>query len=116
MRSYQELKSDILYLSENCDFIRPATTEDITYRSFSNPPQLDHWDIDDGMYFSVNRTLDAVLGADVIEKHLFNGCYGMELMLKWLDKAREHATWDRNSDLLLNVKLENIREKLIGES
>ncbi|KAH9810732.1 hypothetical protein DFH28DRAFT_854688, partial [Melampsora americana] len=113
MRSYQQLKSDLLHLSENCNFLRPATTEDITYHRFSDPPRLDPSDIDDGMYFSVNRTMDAVFGADVIKENLFTGCYGIELMLKWLDKAREHPTWDRNSDLLINVKLGNIREKMI---
>ncbi|EGF98147.1 uncharacterized protein MELLADRAFT_96129 [Melampsora larici-populina 98AG31] len=69
--------------------------------------------MDDGMFWRVNRTMDAVFGADVIDKNLFSGCYGMEFVLEWLDKARKHATWDNTSDQLINIKLENIREALI---
>lgn len=116
MRSYGELKSDILHLASHCDFLRPATTDDRTYTRFANPPQLDQSDLDNGMYWCVNNAMDAVFGKDVIDKHLLTGCYGMEYVLRWLDKAREHVTWDRNSDLLLIVKLKNIRKKLIGES
>ncbi|EGG10171.1 uncharacterized protein MELLADRAFT_103597 [Melampsora larici-populina 98AG31] len=113
MRSYGELKSDILHLANNCDFLRPATTDDHTYTRFANPPQLDKSDLDEGMYWCVNSAMDALFGEDVIDKHLFSGRYGMEYVLRWLDKAREHVTWDKNSDLLLNVKLEKIRKKLI---
>lgn len=115
-RSYEVLKSDILYLSNNCKFLRSATTDDITYTAFQELPEVAESDIDDGMYWRVNRTMDAVFGADVIDKNLFIGCYGMEFVLKWLSKAREHATWDINSDQLLNIKLDNIRAALISES
>ncbi|EGG02836.1 uncharacterized protein MELLADRAFT_109853 [Melampsora larici-populina 98AG31] len=116
MPSYEQMKSEILHLSKTCEQIRPATTDDVIYRSFINAPKLDPNDIDEGMYWSVNKTMDAVFGADVVNKHVFTGPYGVELVMKWTDKAREHETWDKSSDQLLKLKLKRIRTYLISSN
>ncbi|EGG05841.1 uncharacterized protein MELLADRAFT_87741 [Melampsora larici-populina 98AG31] len=113
MPSYEQIKSEILHLSKTCEHIRPATTDDEIYRCFVNPPKIDPEDIEEGMYLSVNKTMDSVFGAELLNKNVFTGPYGVDLVIKWSDKAREHKTWDKSSDQLLKLKLERIRTHLI---
>ncbi|PLW51423.1 hypothetical protein PCASD_00281 [Puccinia coronata f. sp. avenae] len=50
--------------------------------------------------------MDAVFGVDNCKKNLRRGKYGIEVVLDYLKKARDHPTW--NADELLALKLERI--------
>ncbi|EGG02345.1 uncharacterized protein MELLADRAFT_117586 [Melampsora larici-populina 98AG31] len=113
MRSYKEIKKEIIHLSQNCEFIRAATTNDLIYTSFKSPPQLAESEQDVGIFWSVNTKMNKICGVNNIQNELFTGLHGVENLMGWLDKAREHPTWDRNSEKLLLTTLEVIHKHLI---
>ncbi|KAH9817502.1 hypothetical protein DFH28DRAFT_1024237, partial [Melampsora americana] len=116
MPSYEQYKMEILHLLKTCKDIRPATMDDVIYRSFLNPPILDADGIDKGMYWTVNTKMDAFFAEKDIKNNVLTGPYGLELVMRWLDQARKHETWDKTSDQLLNLKMKRIHTYLIGST
>ncbi|EGG06419.1 uncharacterized protein MELLADRAFT_86613 [Melampsora larici-populina 98AG31] len=57
--------------------------------------------------------MNLIFSVNNIENELFTGCYGVEHVMGWIDEAREHTTWDQNSEKLLITKLESIHQHLI---
>ncbi|KAH9808092.1 hypothetical protein DFH28DRAFT_838632, partial [Melampsora americana] len=113
MRSYKDLKLEILHLSQNCEFIRPATTKDLIYTVFKSPPKLADSDCEIGIFWTLNTKMNSIFGVTAIQKELFTGRYGMEQVMGWIDKVREHNTWDQDSEKLLIPKLESIHQHLM---
>ncbi|EGG06106.1 uncharacterized protein MELLADRAFT_87473 [Melampsora larici-populina 98AG31] len=72
---------------------------------FSNPPTADD---DEGMWYPVNTTLDAIFGVDCIKLEISKGPFGLPLVVEWVQQARKHHTWDGDSDKLIKIKLDNI--------
>lgn len=103
----------IIDLSNHCPGLREGTREDQTYTSFSSAPVAD---ADEGMWYPVNTTLDAVFGTDCIKRNISKGPFGLPMVVDWVHKARKHHTWDGDSEKLIQIKLENIVSALKGES
>lgn len=112
MPTFEELSADIVHLSQNCPFVPVATLNDPIYSGFQSNPQLTDED-EEGMWPLVNGKMDTVFGVEVIEKNLRTGPYGLEKVIEWLGKARQHTSWQH--DNLLLIKLGNIRSKMIGQ-
>ncbi|KAH9821474.1 hypothetical protein DFH28DRAFT_1078834 [Melampsora americana] len=60
MCSYKEIKLEIIHLSQNCEFICPATTADLINTSFKSPPKLTDSYRDVGIFWSVNIKMDKI--------------------------------------------------------
>lgn len=112
MSTFEEISVEIQHLSENCPFIPAATLDDCIYTSFNASPHLTSDEDQNGMWQVVNNKMDSILGVDVMETNLRTGPYGIEHVLQWLRRAREHESW--NHDALLIIRLRNIRSKFIG--
>ncbi|KAH9816220.1 hypothetical protein DFH28DRAFT_1095028 [Melampsora americana] len=116
MPSCKQYKMEILHLLETFKDIRPATMDDVIYCSFSNPPILDADGIDEGMYWTVNTKMYAFFAEKDIKNNVLTRPYGLKLVMRWLDQAQKHETWDKTSDQLLNLKMKRIHTYMIGST
>ncbi|EGG10901.1 uncharacterized protein MELLADRAFT_92264 [Melampsora larici-populina 98AG31] len=105
MLTFDQTLNKIIRLCDNCPALREGTRQDKTYMRFSNPPTADE---DEGMWYPVNTTLDAVFGVDCIKLEISKGPFGLPLVVEWVQQARKHHTWDGDSDKLIKIKLDNI--------
>ncbi|EGG01621.1 uncharacterized protein MELLADRAFT_92001 [Melampsora larici-populina 98AG31] len=105
MLSTESVLRKILNLCENCPRLREGTRHDLIFKQFSNAPIADK---DEGMWVAVNATLDAAFAKDCIGENILKGNFGLPMVVNWVRKAEEHPTWDLNSEMLINIKLENI--------
>ncbi|KAA1095830.1 tigger transposable element derived 3 [Puccinia graminis f. sp. tritici] len=102
----QDLFAKILVISQSDSQIPPATRNDLVFQRFSCPPIIPEDDEDEGMWFVVNKSLDSLFGVENCKDNLRRGKYGIEVVLDYLKRAREHSSW--NADELLVLKLERI--------
>lgn len=119
---------ETLALVEAHPEVAEATQNDKIYCMFDHPSYLSPADADEGMWFEANQKLDALFGRDTEPGNIRKGPYGLQRVIKWLEKARQHDTWDSptdkldkarkgstwlsSSDRLLKLKMENIADKL----
>lgn len=118
-KKIDDLVASTMILSQNCPAgsIRAATQNDKIFQTFCEPPMLSISDAEEGIGWLINSKMDAIFGVDKIDTELFTGPFGIELMLKWISRARIHETWkkDTNGQMLLKLKLERICDVLKGE-
>lgn len=104
----------ILQLLESKPAIPKGTSNGQLAQLFSNPT----FDISPGdeeaLFYEVNKMLDAVFGIDNKDKYVVGGCYGLELVVAYLDVARRHIAWDKNAEALIMLKLHRIMKFLRG--
>lgn len=105
MLSFDQTLQKITTLCNQCPSLREGTRKDLTFKTFSNAP-VAH--AEEGMWYSVNSTLDSVFGRDCIKKNISKGTFGLPLVVEWVQKAQKHHTWDGDSEKLIRVKLDNI--------
>ncbi|EGG12798.1 uncharacterized protein MELLADRAFT_87069 [Melampsora larici-populina 98AG31] len=105
MLSFEQTLQKITTLCNQCPSLREGTREDLTFKTFSNAPVTN---AEEGMWYSVNLTLDSVFGRDCIKKNISKGTFGLPLVVEWVRKAQKHQTWDGDCDKLIRVKLDNI--------
>ncbi|KAH9441407.1 hypothetical protein Pst134EB_030073 [Puccinia striiformis f. sp. tritici] len=101
-----ELLAKILAISQSSSGIPQATRDDRIFRQFSCPPIIPQDDEDKGMWYIVNKAMDSLFGVENCKQNLRRGKYGIEVVLDYLKKAREHSSW--SEDELLIPKLERI--------
>ncbi|EGF97335.1 uncharacterized protein MELLADRAFT_85855 [Melampsora larici-populina 98AG31] len=104
MLSTEKILQKILNLCDNCPGLREGTRHDLIFKAFSNAPVANN----DGMWPSVNTTLDAAFGKDCVVQNISKGPLGLPMVVDWVRKAEKHPTWDLNAEMLINIKLDNI--------
>lgn len=110
------LVTEVLHLSQNCRSIKAATRNDKLFELFSQAP-LASPNNKDKLIEEVDSTLNAAFGVDVGSKYLLTGPYGIELVLNYIQSVRKlpPSHWNRNCEGIVRVKLEGIRDKLLGQ-
>ncbi|KAA1084343.1 hypothetical protein PGT21_025026 [Puccinia graminis f. sp. tritici] len=108
----QDLFEKIFSISQSPSQIPQATKDDLIFQRFSCPPILAEDEEDEGMWYVVNSKMDSLFGIENCKENLKSGKFGIEAVLDYLKKAREHPTW--NADELLTLKLERIYNCYIG--
>jgi hypothetical protein len=66
----QDLFTKILLISQPASQIPQATKNDLIFQQFSCPPIIPGDKEDEGMWFVVNKKMDAVFGVDNCKKNL----------------------------------------------
>jgi hypothetical protein len=89
-----------------------VTQQDLIFRRFNCPPVVHEDEEDKGIWYVVNKSMDAVFGVDNCQKNLRSRKFGIELVLQYLKKARDHPMW--NADEILFLKLQRIYECFEG--
>jgi hypothetical protein len=102
----QDLLDKILSISQSPSKIPEATQEDLIFQRFNCPPIVPEDEEDKGIWYVVNKSMDAVFGVENCKQNLQTGKFGIEPVLKYLNQARQHPLW--NADSLLFLKLEHI--------
>lgn len=126
-----EVMKEALRLVEECPVIATATGRDCIYDTFSQPPYLLPEDANEGVWMSVNKKLDGVFGSDTGHENFRKGPDGLALVIEWVNKAREHPSWDSpedkerrihkkgkydsGSDLIIKFKFERICKRVKGK-
>lgn len=110
------LVTEVLHLSQNCRSIKAATRNDKLFELFSQAP-LASPNNKDKLIEEVDSTLNAAFGVDVGSKYLLNGPYGIELVLNYIQSVWKlpPSHWNTNCEGIVRVKLEGIRDKLLGQ-
>ncbi|KAH9813132.1 hypothetical protein DFH28DRAFT_856713, partial [Melampsora americana] len=107
--SVDQLIAKVLSLSQTSPLGSSAPGNKI-FESFSCFPIVSLETDEDGMWAEVNLKMDAAYGSDVspeqFKENSKGGKYGLECVLLYLNKAREHPTWTSDHDSLLSIKLE----------
>ncbi|EGF96897.1 uncharacterized protein MELLADRAFT_92522 [Melampsora larici-populina 98AG31] len=98
MTLLNDVMKEALCLVESSPKIVTATYKDEIYKRFSNPPDVDEDDVDEGIWMTVNRKLDALFGRDDGHKHILKGPEGISLVIDWVNEARKHPSWDSPED------------------
>ncbi|EGF99128.1 uncharacterized protein MELLADRAFT_94844 [Melampsora larici-populina 98AG31] len=129
-----EVMKEALRLVEECPVIATATHEDLIYQTCSHPPKLDVKDAGEGIWFGVNKRLEGLIGSENGHEYIRKGSDGLALLIDWINKAREHPTWDSpedtkrktqkqgecdsGSDLMIKFKFERLCKKVeaLGKS
>jgi hypothetical protein len=65
-----DLFDKILSISLSDSQIPEATRDDPIYQHFSSPPILSEDDKDEGMWYIINKSMDAVFGVNKCEENL----------------------------------------------
>lgn len=123
-----DVMQEALHLVEACPLITTATQADKIYKSCSDLPTLPAADAEEGMWMTINKTLDSLFGSDTGITNILKGPNGVALAIDWVNKGREHPSWDSpeekkrrinkkgkydsQSDLLVKLKFERIIEKV----
>lgn len=126
-----DVMKEALRLVEECPVIATATCADKIYQACSHTPYLPAEDADEGVWLSINRKLDNLFGSDNGHENIRKGSDGIALVIDWVNKAREHPTWDSpedkarkiqkkgkydsGSDLMVKFKFERICKKIKGK-
>lgn len=93
-----DVMKEALRLVEDSPVISTATRADDIYRTFEHPPYLDPEDEEEGIWMSVNKQLDSLFGSDTGHSNIRKGPDGLALAIDWVNKAREHPSWDSQED------------------
>ncbi|EGF98071.1 uncharacterized protein MELLADRAFT_96196 [Melampsora larici-populina 98AG31] len=123
-----DVMKEALRLVEECPLISTATHTDEIYKSCSHSPSLPAADAEEGIWMTINKTLDNLFGSDTGIRNILKGPNGVALAIEWVNKGREHPSWDSaeeknkrvnkkgkydsQSDLLVKLKFEGIVEKV----
>ncbi|KAH9814787.1 hypothetical protein DFH28DRAFT_1095488 [Melampsora americana] len=105
------LIKEVFLLSQNCPSIRKATTNDRLYPMFSNPPVDPSIEAED-IQIDINKKLDGVYGVDEGSTYLLSGIHGIQRVLDYIDTVWKHPNWTSNSEGLVHLKLEGLKDKL----
>ncbi|EGG03477.1 uncharacterized protein MELLADRAFT_109324 [Melampsora larici-populina 98AG31] len=98
MPSLDQINEEIIRFTENSAAIPLGTTSDEIYKKFAEAPYLPPEYQEEGMWYAANCKLDALFGVREGSLNFRKGPYGLDLVVKWLNKARKHEMWDSEAD------------------